>query len=299
MGDHHHHQVKGKNLFLTIILNVIITVAQIVGGLISGSLALLSDALHNFSDVLALVIAYGANRLAARESSASKTFGFKRAEILSALFNTSVLMAIAVFLIVESVHKLNNPEPIASMWVIGLGLLSVVLNTLSVLLIKDDAHQNMNIKAAYLHLLTDVMTSVAVVVGGILMYYFDFFWIDPLISIMIAIYLIKASWGLVKDSVSVLMQFAPTNIDMDALTQAIESSHEEIKKIHHIHLWQLDDHRIHLEAHLDFCTDITLEASNIITKKIENILADKFGINHVLFQCEYNRSDDKRELWQC
>jgi len=298
-NHHHHHQVKGKNLFLTIILNIIITVAQIVGGLISGSLALLSDALHNFSDVLALVIAYGANRLAARESSATKTFGFKRAEIISALFNTSVLMAIAIYLIVESVDKFLNPQPVASLWVIGLGLLSIVLNTLSVLLIKDDAHNNMNIKAAYLHLLTDVMTSVAVLVGGILIYYFDFFWIDPLISILIAVYLIKASWGLVKASISVLMQFAPSDIDMQELTQAIENSDDKIKKIHHIHLWQLDDHRIHLEAHLDFNTDITLQASNLVIDTLEKLVEERFGITHVLFQCEYKRCDEKQEMWQC
>lgn len=288
----YHHKVKGTNLFLTIVLNVIITVAQIIGGLFSGSLALLSDALHNFSDVLA----YGANRLSSRQSSVTKTFGFKRAEIISALFNTSVLMAIAIFLMIESIYKLNNPHPIASIWLISLGSLSIVLNTLSVLLIKGDAHKNMNIKAAYLHLLTDVMTSVAVVVGGILMYFYELYWIDPLISMFIALYLLKASWRLIKSSLGVLMQFAPSHIDMHDLIEKILKSHDTIKNVHHVHLWQLDDHHVHFEAHLDFDDNLSLQASNKITDTLESLLRESFGISHCIFQCEYDRCENKSVL---
>lgn len=289
---HHHHDVSGKNLFITIVLNLIITLSQVVGGLISGSLALLSDALHNFSDVMALLIAYGANRLAARPGSTNKTFGYKRAEILAALFNASVLIAIGIFLIVESFHKLYHPEVIDSTWVIALGLLSIVLNAASVLLIKEDAHENMNIKAAYLHLLTDVMTSVAVVGGGLLMYYFELYWVDPIVSIIIALYLIWASIGLIKESGGVLMQFAPANIDTDELVQTI-TKEAAIANVHHLHLWRLDDHRIHLEAHLDFNENITLEACSSIIEGVEKKLHDNFGVEHTTFQCEFNRNDNK------
>jgi len=294
MSGHHHHEVSGKNLFWTIVLNVIITLSQIVGGIISGSLALLSDAMHNFSDVLALVIAYVANRLAARPNDAQRTFGYKRAEILAALFNASVLIGIAVFLIVEAVHKFYHPEPINSIWVIGLGTLSIVLNTASVLLIKEDSHENMNVRAAYLHLLTDVMTSVAVVLGGVLMYYFGIFWIDPLISALIAIYLIWASFGLVKESSAILMQFTPKGIDVDVVVKAIESE-PEIKDVHHIHIWKLNDHQVNLEAHLDFNEDVTLSTSNRVIDRIEKKLHDTYDIEHTTFQCEYDR-DDKKEI---
>ncbi len=210
MSDHHHHHhVSGKNLFITIILNIIITLAQIVGGILSGSLALLSDAMHNFSDVLALVIAYVANRLAAKPKTKEFTFGLKRAEILAALFNALVLVGIGIFLIVEAVGKLIHPEPIDSTLVIWLGMLSIVLNSASVLLIKEDAHENMNIKAAYLHLLTDVMTSVAVVIGGVAMALWHIYWIDAAISILIALYLIKEAAALVTESTAILMQSAP------------------------------------------------------------------------------------------
>jgi len=289
---HHHHDVSGKNLFITILLNIIITLSQIVGGIFSGSLALLSDAMHNFSDVLALLIAYIANRLAAKESTKTKTFGYKRAEIIAALFNASVLIGIAIFLIIEAFHKFYHPEAINSVWVIGLGLLSIVLNAASVLLVKDDAHNNMNIKAAYLHLLTDVMTSVAVVLGGVLMYFYQIFWIDPLISFLIALYLIWASFGLIEESSAILMQFTPKGIDIDAIVKCI--THEkEIVNVHHLHVWKLDDHRIHLEAHLDFSEDVTLSESNKVIDTLEKTLHDTFGIEHTTFQCEYNREDDK------
>ena len=292
MSQHHHHQVSGKNLFLTIMLNIIITISQIIGGILSGSLALLSDSMHNFSDVVALLIAYIANRLAQKPNSTLKTFGYKRAEILATLFNASVLMGIAIFLIIEAFHKFYHPEAINSIWVIGLGTLSIILNTASVLLVKDDAHENMNIRAAYLHLLTDVMTSVAVVVGGVLMYYFHIFWIDPIISILIALYLIWASFGLIKESSAILMQFTPKEIDIDKVVSLIKEE-KEIEGVHHVHVWRLDDHRIHFEAHLDFKEDLTLSKSNRVVKRLEQKLHDNFEIEHTTLQCEYNRNDNK------
>ena len=292
MSEHHHHDVSGKNLFITIVLNIIITISQIVGGIFSGSLALLSDAMHNFSDVVALFIAYFANRLSKRENSESKTFGYKRAEILSALFNASVLIGIAIFLIVEAFHKFYNPEAINSMWVIALGVLSIILNSASVLLVKDDAHNNMNIKAAYLHLLTDVMTSVAVVAGGVLMYYFEIFWIDPLISVLIALYLIWASVDLIKQSSAILMQFTPKEIDVQKVVALIKEE-SKIEGVHHIHIWSLDDHRIHFEAHIDFKEDILLSESNRVLEELEKKLNDNFNIEHTTLQCEYHRDDNK------
>lgn len=289
---HHHHELSGKNLFITIVLNIIITLSQIVGGIFSGSLALLSDAMHNFSDVLALVIAYGANRFALRSSTPTKTFGYKRTEILATLFNASALLGIGIFLVIESFQKFYHPEIVESFWVIALGILSIILNTASVFLVKDDAHNNMNIKAAYVHLLTDVMTSVVVVIGGILMYYFQLFWVDPAISLLIAFYLIWASFGLIKESSSILMQFAPSHIKMDELISFIIDE-PRIENIHHIHLWRLDDNRTHLEAHLDFAENVTLEVSNKVIDKLEVNLHDNFGIEHITFQCEYNRKDDK------
>ena len=293
---HHHHHVSGKNLFITIVLNLFITVAQIVGGLLSGSLALLSDALHNFSDVLALVLAYFAHRLSHKQSSFSKTFGYKRAEVLAALFNTAVLVLVALFLIYESYQKFLHPEPIDSLLVVWLGVLSVFLNAISVLLIKDDAHHNMNIKAAYLHLATDMVTSLGVVFGGILIYFYNINWIDPLVSMLIALYLIVASVKLMKSTIVILMQFVPENIELQRVVERIKLTQEDIANIHHVHIWQLDDHHIHLEAHLEFYEDLSLSRVGEIIDALELLLENEFGISHVTLQCEYGRCTEKEVL---
>ena len=290
---HHHHEVKGKNLFITIVLNIIITLSQIVGSIMSGSLALLSDAMHNFSDVLALVIAWWANKLSSKPKTEQKTFGYKRAEIIAALFNSSVLFGIAIFLIIGAINKFIHPEPIESSLVIWLGILSIILNGASVMLIKEDSQDNMNMRAAYLHLITDVMTSIAVVVGGVLMYYFEIFWIDSVVTVLIAIYLIRASFGIIKDSINVLMQSTPDNINIDEIKSTLENI-KEIKNIHHLHIWKLDDHNTHLEAHLDFIEDINLSQSTKIVDTITKLLHNKFDIEHTTLQSEYGNNDDKR-----
>lgn len=296
--SHEHHALSGKRLFLTILLNLCITVAQVFGGIFSGSLALLGDALHNFSDVLSLIIAYGAHKISSKKGNQKRTFGFRRAEIIAALFNTSLLIGIALFLVVEAIEKFITPHFVDSFWVIWLGLLGVVVNGLSVLLLKDDTHNNMNIKAAYLHLLSDVMTSIAVVFGGLAMYYYQVFWIDPLISLFIAFYIVKVSFGLVKSSVYMLMQFAPTEIELDTLVQSMKDEHKNIEAIHHLHLWQLDEHRTHLEAHIDFNKNITLEESHEVIDALEKMLQQKYAIGHTIFQCEFNRCQDKSVIMQ-
>ena len=293
MAEHNHgHDVSGKNLFITIVLNIIITLSQIIGGIMSGSLALLSDALHNFSDVLALVLTYWTNKIAKKDKNNYKTFGYKRAEILATLFNSATLIGIAIYLIIESLEKFFNPQSVDSILVIGLGILSIILNAVSVLLIKDDTHDNMNVKAAYLHLLTDVMTSVAVVIGGILMFYFDLFWVDPLISLLIAFYLIKASYSLLIESINILMQGTPESIDIEEIQKSVENF-DEVSNIHHLYLWRLNDHDIHLEAHIDFKENLLLKDVNDITSKIEEYLRTNYHISHITLQAEYDICKNK------
>ena len=296
MSEHHHgSDLKGKNLFLAIVLNIAITVAQAVGGILSGSLALLSDALHNFSDVLSLLISYGANRLAQKKGTERQTFGFRRAEIIATLFNASTLIAIGLYIIFEAFSRFSAPEPVDTSLVIWLGFLGIIVNGGSIFLLKEDAQESMNIKAAYLHLLGDVLTSVAVVIGGLLMMFWQIYWVDPIISILIAIYLMYASYGLVKDSTAILMQFAPKSLDLEEIVQTI-IAHEQIQNAHHIHLWNLDDNKIHLEAHLDFTQNLSLKESNAVLEILEEELHEKYNIDHTVFQCEYERKDDKGRI---
>jgi len=289
---HHHHDLSGTKLLIAVILNTLITFAQLAGGIVSGSLALLGDALHNFSDVTALFISWAAHRVSHRNPDKQSTFGYKRAGIIAALFNASVLVVIGVYLCYASVLRLIEPEPVLSQWVIAMGIAGIIVNGGSIWLLEADAHGNMNIRAAYLHLIGDVLTSVAVVIGGTAIYYWQLYWIDPLISIVIALYLIAASAGLVRESTAILMQFAPASIDLDELN-ALLSHDRDIAGIHHIHLWRLDDHAIHLEAHLDFREDLTLSAAAATMERIEALLKTHFGITHTTFQCEFDRCDDK------
>lgn len=292
----HHHASSGKNLALTIVLNIFITLAQVVGSIFSGSLALMSDALHNFSDVMALVIAWWAKKISSHENSEARTFGYKRAEIVAALFNASVLVGIGVYLIVEGIGKFFNPESIDSDIVIYLALLGIVLNAASVLLIKDDAHDNLNMKAAYLHLLTDVMTSIAVLAGGLGMKYFGLFWIDPLISILIAFYLMYSSFGLIKQTVAILMQFSPSHVSVKAV-EAEVMRFSELDNLHHVHLWQLNDQEVHLEAHLDFKEDLPLSSVTHVVMEVEKALEERLGITHVTLQAEFNKRDQKELIY--
>lgn len=285
--DHHHGVLTGNKLGIAIAINLLITVAQLVGGFISGSLALYSDALHNFSDVIALVISYIAGRLTTRSFSIEKTFGFKRAEILAAMVNAGTLIVVGGFLIYEGANRFFHPQPIASFWVISLALLSILGNTLCVVLLKGDAEDNLNIKSAYLHLLTDVMTSVAVLIGGLLMSWYQIYWLDSVLSILIALYLIRASWGILMETFRVVMQFAPAHLDIRAIEKTILTC-SEIKGVHHVHLWQLDDRTVNLEAHLHFKEDINLSESNQVVNTINLLLQDKFGVNHTIFQSEFD-----------
>lgn len=290
--SHNHHSAKGKKIGITILLNLIITIAQFIGGIISGSLSLLSDALHNFSDVISLIISYIASILSNKKQTVTKTFGYKRAEIIAAFINASTLIIIAIFLAIEAIKRFSTPEIIGSKWVIYLAITSILLNGLSVFILQKDAKNSMNIRSAYLHLLSDMFTSVAVLIGGILMYYYKIYWIDGVLTLAIAIYLIYVSWDLLIDSLKVLMLFAPSSITLKSINKEITLI-PEIENIHHVHVWQLDDNQIHFEAHVDFKDNLPLDKVNLILCQIRKILHDKFDIEHVTLQPEYNLCDTK------
>ncbi len=295
--SHSHPDLKGRNLIISIFLNILITIAQVIGGLLSGSLSLLSDALHNFSDVLSLVVSYIANLLSKKQASTNKTFGYKRAEIIAAFVNAAALIIVALLLIKEAIERFMDPKIVASELVIWLSLLGIVANGASVLILKKDAASNMNMKSAYLHLLTDMMASVAVLIGGILMKFYQVYWIDPLLTLGIATYLIFMGYDLLKDSTRVLMLFTPNTIQVQQIVLAIGKI-EPIKNVHHVHIWQLNEDEVHLEAHIDFNEDIKLSEFDGILDKIEEVVYHNYGINHVNIQPEFGKCDSKHIIVQ-
>jgi cobalt-zinc-cadmium efflux system protein len=293
----HHHNLKGKNLLISILLNIAITIAQVIGGIISGSLALLSDALHNFSDVLSLIISYTATRITKKQASVKRTFGYKRAEIMAAFVNSATLMVIAVILIKEAIERFYQPQIIESTIVIWLAALGILANGISVLLLKKDADHNMNMKSAYLHLLTDMLASVAVLVGGLLMKFYELYWIDPLLTIAIGLYLIYMGYDLLKASTKVLMLFTPEAIKVEEIVSVLGTI-APIKNIHHVHIWQLNEQEIHLEAHVDFHKNISLQEFDRVLDEIEEKAYHNFGINHVNIQPEYGKCDSDQIIVQ-
>ena len=288
----HKNEVKGKNLILSILLNLLITIAQIVGGIISGSLALISDALHNFSDVLSLVFSLIAHKLSRRKASINNTFGYKRAELIAAFINAITLILVALFLIYEASTRIFHPEPIKSGLVILLAILGIIVNGGSVLLLKKDSEHNLNMKSAYLHLLTDMMASVAVLVGGLLMKFYGWFWVDSLMTLLIALYLIYVSYDLIKSATKMLMLFTPDHLDIKEIVREVHKI-SGVNKLHHIHIWHLNDEELHLEAHLDCSIDIKMSEFNLLLEKIEIVLFEQFHINHINIQPEFNKEDPK------
>ncbi len=294
---HHHHEVTAKNLSTAIVLNVGITVAQIIGGFISGSLSLLSDALHNFSDVLSLLFSWIAHRYSKKQATTKNTFGYKRAEVVAAFVNATALVIVAVFLIYEAVVRFSNPVSVQSELVIWLSVLGIAFNGFSALLLKKDAEHNLNMKSAYLHLFTDMLASVAVLAGGVIMHYFHWFWIDSVITLLIAIYLIYMSFDLIKASTKILMLFTPENLDIAEILNSIHKV-TGIHRLHHIHLWHLNDHDLHFEAHLDCKENIAISDFNMLVTQIETVLQDEFHINHSTIQPEFEKKCTKEHIVQ-
>lgn len=288
----HKHEVKGQNLVYSILLNLLITIAQVVGGIVSGSLALISDALHNFSDVLSLGFSLIAHKLSRRKASIDHTFGYKRAELIAAFINAMTLVIVAVLLIYGAITRFVNPKPIESNLVIWLAILGIAVNGFSVLLLKKDAEHNINMKSAYLHLLTDMLASVAVLVGGLLMKFFGWFWVDSVMTILIAIYLIVVGIDLLKTSTKMLMLFTPEHIDIKEMVREVHKI-PGVNKLHHIHVWHLNDEELHLEAHLDCSEDIKMSEFNDLLHQVELVLFEKFHINHINIQPEFKKQDPK------
>lgn len=286
----HSQAYTGKRIFWVVLLNAFITVAEVVGGILSGSLALLSDAVHNLSDTAAVVLAYIANKIAGKAKDAKRTYGYKRAEILAAFINSAVLLAISLVLLFEAYKRLRAPEVIDGTLMIAVALIGLLADLLSVFLLQKDAHKSLNIKASYLHLISDTISSVGVLAGGIAIKLWEIVWVDPLVTILIALYVAKETIEVLRKTINILMQSAPP-LDFAAI-QAELMKVEKVKNIHHVHSWMVDEKTIHFEAHIDL-DDMLLSEVEKVYDRIEAILKGRYGISHVTLQAEVDRCCDK------
>jgi len=292
LHNHQHNEPNKKNLLISVLLNAIITLAEFIGGILSNSLALISDAVHNLSDTMAIIISYFALLIGKKDSTTKNTFGFKRIEILAALFNAVVLIVISIYLFYEAYERFINPEPIKGKMMFIVASIGLLGNLISVLLLHKDSSYNLNIKAAYMHLIGDTLSSVGVILGSVLIYFWDVYWIDPLLTIIIGLVIIKATWSILKETIEILMQASPAGLDLKEIKKDLEK-HSDIKNIHHIHSWRLSDNIIHFQCHVEVIKNLPINYIDQIRIKLENILHKKYGIDHITIQMELDTCEQK------
>lgn len=267
-------------------VNVLLTVAQIIGGILSGSVALIADAVHNLSDAVALVIAFAARRIARRPADARMSFGYRRAEVVAALVNYTVLIVISFWLGSEAVMRLLDPPEVGGGIVMALAALALVIDLATAALTFRLAKESTNIRAAFLHNLADAGSSVAVLIGGAVIWAFGWSWADPAVTLLISAWILWHALSEIGPVIRILMLAAPPEVEAAALRRAIEAE-EGVESVHHLHLWQMDEERNSVEAHLVLAegTDFG-EAVRRVKLKVEA----EFGIRHTTFEVETQAS---------
>lgn len=292
--DHTHFSADGRSTFrrlmVTMLLNLVITVAEVIGGILSGSLALISDALHNFSDAVSVIISYAALKLRSRDHSHRHTFGLKRAEIFAAVINSGVLVAVSIFLFYEAVVRLLAPPEVSGGLMTVVAAIGLVANVAGTYLLHRDAQTSINIRSSYLHLLSDAVSSVGVMAGGFAIYYWGIYWVDPLLTIIIGVYIVRASFQILSQAVHILMEGAPPEVSLQEVQRAVEAL-PEIQDIHHVHMWLVGEKDVHFEAHVNI-RDMMTSESDRLRNQVQEILARQFGIFHATIQFECNQCPD-------
>lgn len=285
--DHHHvdiEEISGARLLITLFLNLIIPVVQIIGGIFANSVALISDATHNFSDFMAVLISYIAYRIGKKGASVRNTFGYKRAEVMAALINVLILFGASVFIIYEALHRLYQPDVVSGMivvWVAGIG---VVGNGLSVLLLHRDSKHNLNIRSAFLHMLGDFLFSVMVVVIGLILLFKPWYWLDPLLSLLIVLFILKNCWTIFKEATAVLMNATPKGLNVNDLRDDMESI-PGVRGVHYLHAWKLSSENIAFSCHV-VVSEQSVSQTEKLAALIREMLFARYGIDHPTLQFE-------------
>lgn len=293
MGHNHSHghEINKKNLLVATLLNFLISIAEIIGGLISGSLSLLSDAFHNLGDAFSTLIAYIASMVSGKKSTPRRTYGYKRIEILAALLNSLLLIGITGYLFIEAYERFRDPQEINSKIMLIVAVIGLVANVLAVFLLRGDSSHNLNVRAAYLHLIGDSLSSVVVILGGILIFFFNIYWVDPFITVIIGIYILYEAGKILNETIKILMQNTPPELDIETVKNVLEND-PRVNNVHHIHAWNLTDQKIYFDAHVDTLNDLSLSEVNLVRTDLEKILKHDFDVYHVTLQFEYRTCED-------
>jgi cobalt-zinc-cadmium efflux system protein len=294
MSHDHKHEINNYNraFAIGVILNVLFVFIEAGYGIIAGSLALIADAGHNLSDVLSLLLAWGASLLASKKPTKKRTYGFRRVTILASLVSALLLLVALGGIAWESVGRFFNPQPVKGMIIIIVAAIGVVINSITALLFISGKEHDLNIKGAYLHMAADAGVSLGVVIAGIAIMLTGWLWLDPAISIFIVVIILIATWGLLQNSLNLFIDAVPEGIDLSEIENYLTSL-KNVSCTHDLHVWALSTTETALTVHLVTTKD---SMDNTFLIKIQKYLHDQFGIGHVTIQIEQENSENNCKL---
>ena len=287
MAGHSHHlgaEAGSKRLFWAVVINTLLSVVQFVGGVLSGSLALIADAIHNLSDAMALILAFFARKIAQRPADDTMTFGYGRAEVVAALINYTTLILLSLFLMYEAMVRLFDPTDVEGWSVVIIAVFALLVDTATALLTYAMSKDSMNIRAAFLHNVADALGSVAVIVAGTVILLYDWQLIDPLITMLIAGYILWQSASEIGGTVRVLMLGSPPDLDTRSILTAMRGV-AGVEDVHHLHLWQMQEHEPALDAHIVIEEGMWGEADGV-KSVVKSVLRREFGLTHITLELE-------------
>jgi cobalt-zinc-cadmium efflux system protein len=283
---------RERRLAIVLVLAGAYLVAEVAGGLWTGSLALLADAGHMGADVAALALSLFASWLARRPAHSGRTYGHLRAEILAALANGSALVAVAIGIGIEAVKRLGVPTEVAGLPMLGIAAGGLAVNAIGLFLLRESRDANLNLRGAWLHLLSDALGSAAAIAAALLLTLFDWRWADPVASIAIALLVVRAAWALLRETVAVLMEGAPGHIDVDSVREAIRGV-PGVESVHDLHVWTITSQLVALSCHV--CADESEPAARLL-RAIQTRLAGDFGIAHATIQIEPRDFEEQAKI---
>ncbi|MDZ7798703.1 MAG: cation diffusion facilitator family transporter [Patescibacteria group bacterium] len=282
MSGHSNHLINAKNLVLAIIINSFIVIFEIIFGVISRSFALISDALHNITDIGSMILSLWGEKLADKPQTEKKTYGYNRAELIIAFVNAGVLLGIVGFILVEAIIRFFHPEQVASFTMLIVAGVALVGNGIATYLLQKGADKNLNLKSAWLHSMQDALFSLAVVIGAVIIYYTGWNWIDPLASIIISVFLLKEIYSIIKQSVNMLMDSVPEGIDFAEVKKELMKL-EGISDINDLHIWQTNSENKILSVHIKI-SELSEKKRTELLIKVQKLLKEKYGIDHSTLQ---------------
>ena len=292
-NHHHHAPASDRGLVLAVGINLFLTLAQVIGGVISGSLSLIADALHNLSDAASLGIALFARKISRKPADEFKSFGYQRAEVIAALINLTLLIVVSLYLIYEAVWRIIEPQAITGWIIVVVAGIALIIDMITAMITFRMSKNNMNMKAAFLHNLSDAFASIAVVIAGTLIILYQWYWVDTLLTFLIAGFVLWQGVVMLPKTIHLLMEGTPENLELEDIRSTIEGL-EGVEEMHHVHVWSLDEKRVALEAHIVVITD-ELKEVELIKGNVKLALKEEFDISHSTLEFEHHQDTNCEE----